>query len=323
MDPIFNVTIPVYNRLQLTQRTILKLRNLTRHLPLSITVVDNGSDEELRKRLITFAEEKIIDQLFILDKNYGISFACNLGWRSLNAPIFVKIDNDILITNRNFFTEIFELFKIFGTNATIGPTPEIYGRSKESFDTKYGHIGICTSNLPGCALFIPKEISETVGYFNEDYGLYGSEDWDYGLRMNFLGLKQYFYEMSKYIEHLGTDKSDYQHTSLDKTKEHRRLVQEEDGGIGLVALNAILYELSIRHWNVPLRYEVYDQDGYFVRVSERKAYQKVKDALAESKKIADSVLVNYQGRIRNKDLLNFTEDHIRELKSIWANCEQA
>lgn len=62
--PIVNVTMPVFNRYEVTQAAILALRKTAQEIPFCLTVVDNGSDAPLVRRLIDFKERGIIDHLF-------------------------------------------------------------------------------------------------------------------------------------------------------------------------------------------------------------------------------------------------------------------
>ena len=52
-----------------------------------------------------------------------------------------------------------------------------------SQQTPHGELGLCVGNLPGQAVIVPQAVSEKLGFWNEEYGLYGGEDGDYGLRM--------------------------------------------------------------------------------------------------------------------------------------------
>ena len=95
MTPLLNITIPVLNRHDLTLKTILTLHKTIRALKFVITVVDNGSDQTLRKRLVEFKKADIINNLFLLPCNMGISVACNIGWNLIDAPYYMKLDNDM------------------------------------------------------------------------------------------------------------------------------------------------------------------------------------------------------------------------------------
>ena len=56
--PIVNVTMPVFNRYEVTQAAILALRKTAQEIPFCLTVVDNGSDAPLVRRLIDFKERE-------------------------------------------------------------------------------------------------------------------------------------------------------------------------------------------------------------------------------------------------------------------------
>ena len=61
-------------------------------------MVDNGSDAPLVRKLIDFKERGIIDYLFLLPTNMGVACAANIGWQLVDAPIYMKLDNEIVIT---------------------------------------------------------------------------------------------------------------------------------------------------------------------------------------------------------------------------------
>ena len=98
-SPLINITIPVFNRFHLTQKTIIALHKTAKNIPFVVTVVDNGSEQCLRNRLIEFKESGLIDNLFLLPRNMGISCACNIGWRAVDAPYYIKLDNDMITTS--------------------------------------------------------------------------------------------------------------------------------------------------------------------------------------------------------------------------------
>ena len=321
--PLLNIVIPVYNRLHVTQKTLLHLKKvkcMTNSVPFVITVVDNGSDEELRKKLIFFADEGIIDNLFILQKNMGISCACNIGWRAVDTDFFMKMDNDVVIHNTNFIEDIFKMYDLVEPFSNLGPAylQSMIEESPSIRETPFGKMALCTKTLPGGALLIPKVIYNILGGFNEEYGLYGGDDGDYGVRMNFVGFKQYYYTYQKYFTMESTwGNSDYEGYDLDKSAEHRQLFQTKDGRIGLFNLNCYLYEYCIRSCKVPLRYEISDKNGYYTIVRERDDYKNIRAALERSTQIVDHSM-----RRSRKFGLFFSEKLIIKLKKIWEECGQ-
>lgn len=312
--PLVNITIPVFNRFELTQKTILALHKTTKILPFVVTVVDNGSEQKLRNRLIEFKKSGFIDNLFLLPRNMGISCACNIGWRAVDAPYYMKLDNDMAARSPHWLKRLFRLWSHGKPLSTLGPTFTQSDMTKNpgTIVSNDGKLGICTSNLMGSAIVIPKAVSDILGYWNEDYGLYGAEDGDYGARMVCAGLPQYYYDANQFFINGGKyDNSEYETTELDKSKEHARLFKDEQGGIGIFRLNYYLFRMCIRQWKVPLRYRVVDIDGYDVVIEEDPAYEPVRNALIRSKKMIDRIKSSGNGEAM------YEEEVVEAFKSLW------
>ena len=181
-SPLINITIPVFNRFHLTQKTIIALHKTAKNIPFVITVVDNGSEQCLRNRLIEFKESGLIDNLFLLPRNMGISCACNIGWRAVDAPYYIKLDNDMAACSPFWLKDLFQLWSHGKPMSTLGPTFTRSDLTKNpgTIVSGDGILGICTSNLMGSAIVIPKTVSDILGYWSEDYGLYGADDGERG-----------------------------------------------------------------------------------------------------------------------------------------------
>ena len=117
---MLNITMPVFNRYELTQTALLALRKCSQEVPFTVTVVDNGSDADLVGKLIEFKERGIIDKLFLLEKNMGTACAANIGWEMTDAPFYMKLDNDMVIRDRDFFSKIFKLWSHGEPLSTLG-----------------------------------------------------------------------------------------------------------------------------------------------------------------------------------------------------------
>ena len=107
--PNVDVVMPVFNRYNETLITINSLNKYKSH-NLKLTVVDNGSTQDLRDELIKLYSDKSIDNLLLLDNNYGVSCACNVGWEISDAPFFMKLDNDIEIISSTWIEDIFHMW---------------------------------------------------------------------------------------------------------------------------------------------------------------------------------------------------------------------
>ena len=313
--PTINITIPVFNRLEKTQQTILALRKTHQTIPFVITVVNNGSEPELSSRLLEFKKAGIIDNLFVLKRNMGIACAANLGWRLVEAPYYMKLDNDVVIHDKNWASKIFTLWRHGEPYSTIGGAYDyaMLTHFPGHVSTPDGILGLCLSNLPGHAILVPRHLSDILGYWNEDYGLYGAEDGDYGLRMNAAGYKQYYYNTETILTHIGVgDSHEYTRRGINKKEEWESVFTERNGTLGLFLVNALLYEHCARSWRVPQRYLVADID------SECRVHLKESQEYIEFRKGLDSIqrLMNNSQRKGKFDVLN----HIEKYKSIIRSC---
>ncbi|MDL2306719.1 glycosyltransferase [Desulfovibrio sp. OttesenSCG-928-C06] len=319
--PILNITMPVFNRLQSTQRVLLALRRTSRAVPFCITVVDNGSDADLVAKLIEFKKAGLIDKLFLLPENMGISCAANLGWKMTDAPVYMKLDNDMVAQIPDWPEKLFRIWSHGQPLSTFGgaQSEEELLAAPGALETPDGVLGICTATLAGQAMFIPRAVSDFLGYWSEDYGLYGAEDGDYGQRMRIAGLPQYYYHGEKFFADTGREDIDEVYTArqVDRVAMYESLFRDGKGGTGLFLLNNYLFNMCIRNWNVPLRYEVADvSEDCRVKVVERAEYAPVREALERSKAMVDEKLA--QGR--NDEI--YSEDFMGTLKELWSACGQ-
>ncbi|MDR2819566.1 MAG: glycosyltransferase [Desulfovibrio sp.] len=320
--PVLNVTIPVYNRFRLTQRTLLSLRRCVQTIPFVVTVVDNGSDKALGQRLLEFHKTGIIDHLFRLPRNMGIAVAANIGWRMVGAPYYMKLDNDIEILDPQLLSKLFRLWSYGKPLSTLSPLWEDRKHILEQDDavkTPDGALGVDSTitNGAGAGILIPRPLSEILGLWNEDYGLYGAEDGDYGLRMKCAGFPQYLYLATNLTAHMGVKESfeDAGLSQAHKKVEHRKLFVDSEGDPGLFKINHYLFDMCIRAWKTPLRYEITDIGAdCLVRLKERAAYREFRAALERCR-----ILINTRRRKKGANAI-CDGDFIEDLKNIMRAC---
>ncbi|MDR1243273.1 MAG: glycosyltransferase [Deltaproteobacteria bacterium] len=273
MSVTLNITMPVFNRYAATQKSLLALYKSSREIPFSITVVDNGSDGTVTKRLIELAEGGIIDKLFLLPRNMGISCAANIGWDMTPAPFYMKLDNDTVMRDPQWLPKLFRLWRHGASLSTLGGAydKKMLLRNPGALHTEDGILGACPSNLPGQAILIPKGVSDILGQRNEDYGLYGTEDGDYGLRMNCASFPQYYYHGPDFFTDLHIDDTKETYLARGINKQTEQL--SSFGRTGLFPANNALFNLCVRSWKVMRRYAIDDiYDKYHVHVVEREEY---------------------------------------------------
>lgn len=178
-----NLTVVTCNRLECTRECLESLFARTSH-PYSLVVVDNGSADGSREYLAGLHAAGRVHRLILLEENLGVSCGYNLGWSQLAAEHYVKIDNDVVFQRADWLDQLVRLASVHADAAMLGfgeSVSHVARQDAEAGGTLYykGHVG-------GLAL-IRRDVFERLGYFCEDYGLYGEEDSDYGLRARLAG----------------------------------------------------------------------------------------------------------------------------------------
>jgi len=321
--PLCNVTIPVFNRPAATERTIRALAATSRETPFHITVVDNGSGPELVKTLLGLRAEGLIDHLFLLPRNMGVACAANVGWQLVPAPFYMKLDNDTAMVRRHWLRDLLALWRHGRACSNLGGAfnREMLRKTPGFLQTPQGELGLCVGNLPGQAVLVPQSVSEKLGFWNEEYGLYGGEDGDYGLRMQAAGLPQYYYLGPDYFENVReTDdaRETYAARGIDKRRLHRELVIKDNLCMGRLFMNKLLYASGLRALAPMRRYAVDDVDAQGrVRLAERREYKEFQRDLAH---VAAGLNARFRDYVMSYAL---DEDMTAELRQVLERHEQA
>jgi len=268
---ITNITVPVYNRPELVARTLPGVKRHT-DAPHLLCVVDNGSGPETRDLLLRLAADGIIDRLFLLDANYGVSCAVNVGWRLLRAARYMKLDSDMLVTRPGWLSQILALWTHGDARSLLGPLwPDQIGvRSGACRATPDGELFDAILTLPGCAVLVPDAAVREIGYWSEDYGVYGEEDADYSIRAHYAGYALYGYRASRFLEDLQPASAGGMPQAVkDKVRERNVGSHEE---YGLYTANEYLFASGARDLRVPLKYEIEEMEGHAVRIGLSRRY---------------------------------------------------
>lgn len=319
--PLLNITMPVFNRFDLTQLAIISLRKSNGAIPFTLTVVDNGSEKRLVDRLVEFKNAGLIDKLFLLPENMGISCACNIGWEMTDAPYYMKLDNDMVAQRPDWLERLFALWRYGYPLSNLGAawSGEQLLRNEGWLSTPHGVLGACRVNLGGGAILIPKGVSDALGFWNEELTRYGAEDGDYGLRMNGAGFPQYYYLAEGLLRHMdpGLTQARYAEHGLDRTVEYNAVVRDAKGGVGIYILNYYLYSAKIRTLKPPRKYAVAEVDGLGrVTLKERKEYMAFHKALMYCKREVDAELAKGDANSIMRP------EFIERLKTVMRNCGQ-
>lgn len=182
--PFVNITVVTHNRLELTRRT---LESVVRHTqaPYALCVVDNASSDGTREYLRGLQAEGAIHSLTLFDKNMGVACACNTGWAAADAEHFLKLDNDIEVLHHGWLENLAQFLK---PGSRVGAVAyKVIPDGKEP-TLRIGPTGVYEVEFCGGAcLLVTRALRAELGNFCEDYGVYGEEDADLGVRVGLTG----------------------------------------------------------------------------------------------------------------------------------------
>lgn len=187
-----NICMVTFNRLEFTKSAITSILQFT-CFPHVLTVVDNGSTDGTVEYLQAMKKEGIITNLILLKENVGVAKASNLAWsQEPEAEYYMKFDNDIVIQKSNWLERMVEVLDAVPDLAMVGYNFEPKSYPIQAINGQ--QVRPTRGNLGGACVMIPKRTEEQLGFWCEDYGLYGEEDADYGCRSTLSGLKHAYME---------------------------------------------------------------------------------------------------------------------------------
>ncbi len=243
-----------WNRLELTQKCIDSLKRYTEK-EINILIADNASADGTRDYLTKLYDEGVIDKLILLNRNYGIAAASNCLWELSDADYFVKLDNDIEI-NQAGWTEPFLNILKAGKRNNIGAVSYNFYRNApdapvvnqvESEGVRF-EIPQNTAEIYGGCVFINKAIHKELGFWCEDFGRYGWEDTDYGIRLMLSGYNCAFIREDNLMLHHGETEDVKDEKYMDfKQKKFNDLSK-------MMAANFFMYLLGIKSKKAERRY---------------------------------------------------------------------
>jgi len=200
-----SVTLLTCNRLDVTKKT-LKYLLATTHVDYELVIVHNHNHTKQAQKVLDFFKNTKLNKPEKLKRvvkvfnpnNRGVAGGRNDGMHYSTGKHRVVIDDDILAPDC-WAEEMLGLVEKLPGVAIVGCSVEprdypIVSKRGVRFQMKGDNIG-------GAFLMIPHRTFKRVGYFCEDYGVYGLEDADYHLRIKALGQKNVYITMKgKHID---------------------------------------------------------------------------------------------------------------------------
>lgn len=198
--PIISVIIPAWNELAYTQHCVHSVRERTPE-HCEIIVVDNGSNDGTAEWLAGQADVRTISN----PENRGFAIACNQGMAAARGRYLVLLNNDTIVTP-GWTTGLIAAIERHPDVGLVGPLANRVGGWQMDPTATYtdeeglvAHAAACAADRSGVAEDVPmlsgfcwmltRETYDTVGSFDERFGLGTFEDNDYCKRIALAGLR--------------------------------------------------------------------------------------------------------------------------------------
>lgn len=246
-----NLVMVTYDRLEFTREAIASIARFAQPSCV-LTVVDNGSRDGTPGFLAELHRQGVIQNLILIGRNVGVARAANLGWKmEPEAAHYLKYDNDIVIEKPGWLAAMV---------TAVERIPEI-GAVAYSFEPVSYPVrrvaGLplrvrAAGSLGGACVLIPRRTERVLGCWSEEYGLYGEEDADYGLRIRLAGLYNVYMEDEQIGRHLpagraaAIDSRDFTAVDGMEEVEHREYRQWKDSQRRQHARRGGLFRENIR-----------------------------------------------------------------------------
>ena len=260
MEKTVNISIITFNRLEYTKRCIDSILQHTDY-PHIITIVDNGSKDGTREFLKTLKSQGTIKNLVLLDENIGVAKASNIAWLlEPSSEYYLKFDNDILVQKSHWLTPMVET--IYGI-PVLGAVAYNLENANYPLQPMNGYrIRLKHGNLGGGCMLIPKRTEKLLGYWCEDYGLYGQEDLDYGIRIQLTGLLNAYMADDQIVSNSDSgDNKEYdqwKNVQFEKNDNYNKIVNNVYGFFK--GLRSLYYKPAFAEKYLSLEKKAFDND---------------------------------------------------------------
>lgn len=202
---MISVVVPVHNGLEFTRGCLRSLLLVRRAGPFEIIVIDNGSTDGSAAWLAMQERKHPCLRWLRLRRNHGFAAGCNHGLRTARGEFLMILNNDTIVPP-DLLEKLSAAWQTHEKAGLVAPVsnfvnglqlvPLASGEGPEDLakivtrlerDAR-GMVGESTC-LSGLCLFAHRDFYETVGPFEESYGIGNFEDDDLCLRARLAGYR--------------------------------------------------------------------------------------------------------------------------------------
>lgn len=220
-----DIIIPIWNQPALTERCLNSLATATQ-IPYRLLLVDNGSQTPTRE-LLDRAAAQAPDRIRVVrnPQNLGFVKAVNQGIRASDAPYICLLNNDTVVAP-GWLEEMIRVAEQDPSIGLVNPSSNTLGfhppdatlpsiaRYAAGLATHRGQTREMAWGVGFC-LLIKRTVLETIGLFDEQFGLGNFEDTDFSMRaveagyrcVQAVGAYVYHEEKASFKQHRGWEKA--------------------------------------------------------------------------------------------------------------------
>lgn len=208
-----SIVIITHNQLGVTQQCLRSIRQYT-DLPYELILIDNASTDGTREYLRSLGNVTLIEN----EENRGFPAAANQGIRAAKGEQILLLNNDTVVTT-GWLERLVDVLRSDPKIGLVGPCSNSVSGSQQVPVTYHDlscldgfawgwariHRGLVeeTDRLVGFCLLIRRELIETVGLLDEQFGLGCFEDDDLCRRAQHAGYRAVI-AREAFVHHFGS-----------------------------------------------------------------------------------------------------------------------
>lgn len=187
-EPLVSIIMPAYNAVETIGSAIRSVLNQKYH-NWELLIINDGSIDDTDSVITSFNDERIV---IYFQENMGVAAARNLGLLNARGVYISFLDSDDMWANEklsnqvNLFHKLSEEVGVIYSNAVGFHHGCSYGFNmnsgiKISTGSTY-HDLVIMDFVPTLTVMMRSLVIKEIGYF--DANLFGTEDWDYWIRIS-------------------------------------------------------------------------------------------------------------------------------------------
>ena len=190
-EPVCDLVLLSWNHLEETKPCLESLLDYTR-IPCRLLIVDNGSEEDVRRFLRSVKPRGAIQEVAVIqnETNEGFPRGMNRGIQMSRAPFVCLLNNDLRFTS-GWLKEMIDIAEKNPSVGVINPTSstfsnyppkgmslQAYANHLQQFRGQYVEVGMCI----GFCMLVKRALLNQIGGLSEEVERIFFEDEDFCMR---------------------------------------------------------------------------------------------------------------------------------------------